>query len=88
MVIMAQSAANWRNTHTYVDRTHSLTRLHQHSHNHLVRIACSNRNRHRQTLNEDLDGSKEFGGSEDAGHGQTFTEDLNFTLSLLLSLFL
>ena len=25
MVTMAQSAANWRNTHTHVDRTHSLT---------------------------------------------------------------
>ena len=31
MVIMAQSAANWRmNTHTHVDRMHSLTQLHQH----------------------------------------------------------
>ena len=29
MVIMAQSAANWRNTHTHMDRTHSLTHLHQ-----------------------------------------------------------
>ena len=25
MVTMAQSAANWRNTHTHMDRTHSLT---------------------------------------------------------------
>ena len=32
MVTMAQSAANWRNTHTHMDRTHSLTHL-QHSHN-------------------------------------------------------
>ena len=27
MVTMAQSTANWRNTHTLVDRTHSLTHL-------------------------------------------------------------
>ena len=27
MVTMAQSAANWGNTHTHVDRTHSLTHL-------------------------------------------------------------
>ena len=25
IVIMVQSAANWRNTHTHVNRTHSLT---------------------------------------------------------------
>ena len=25
MVTVAQSAANWRNTHTHMDRTHSLT---------------------------------------------------------------
>ena len=31
MVTMAQSAANWRNTHTHMDRMHSLTQLHQHS---------------------------------------------------------
>ena len=35
MVTMAQSAAYWRNTHTYVGRTH----LHQHSYNHVVRSA-------------------------------------------------
>ena len=29
MVTLAQSAANWRNTRTRVDRTHSLTHLHQ-----------------------------------------------------------
>ena len=38
MVIMAQSAANWRNTHTRTDRTHSLTHWHQHSYNHVVRV--------------------------------------------------
>ena len=27
MVTMVQSAANWRNTHTDVDRTHSLTHI-------------------------------------------------------------
>ena len=27
MVTVAQSAVNWRNTHTQVDRTHSLTHL-------------------------------------------------------------
>ena len=37
MVTMAQSAANWRNTHTHVNHTHSLTQLHQHSYNHVVR---------------------------------------------------
>ena len=26
MVTMAQSAVNWRHTHTHMDRTHSLTR--------------------------------------------------------------
>ena len=30
MVPMAQSAANWRKTHTHVDRTHSLTHLQHH----------------------------------------------------------
>ena len=29
LVTMAQSAANWRNTHTHMDCTHSLTHLHQ-----------------------------------------------------------
>ena len=37
MATMAQSAANWRNPHTHVDRTHSLTHLHRHSYNHVVR---------------------------------------------------
>ena len=41
MVTMAQSAANGCNTHTHVDRTHSLTHLHQHSYNHVVRKASS-----------------------------------------------
>ena len=42
LVTMAQSAANWRNTHTHVDRTHNLlTHLHQHSYNHFVRSAIS-----------------------------------------------
>ena len=41
MVIMAQSAASWRNTHTHVDGTHSLIHLHQHSDNHVVRSASS-----------------------------------------------
>ena len=41
MVIVAQSAANWRNTHTHVDHTHSLTHLHQYIHNHVVRSASS-----------------------------------------------
>ena len=36
MVIMAQSAANWRNTHTLMDSTQSLTQLHQHSYSHMV----------------------------------------------------
>ena len=36
MVTMAQSAANWRNTDTQENRTHSLTHLHQHSYNHFV----------------------------------------------------
>ena len=39
MVTMAQNAVNWRNTHT--DRLHSLTHLHQHSHNHVVQSASS-----------------------------------------------
>ena len=29
MVTMAKSGANWRNTHTHMDHTHSLTQLHQ-----------------------------------------------------------
>ena len=41
MVNMAQSTANWRNTHTHVDSTHSLTHLHQRSYNHVVRSASS-----------------------------------------------
>ena len=35
--LMAQSATNWRNTHTHVDLTHSLTLLHQHSYNCCVK---------------------------------------------------
>ena len=30
MVTVAESAVNWRNTHTHMDRTHSLTHLQQH----------------------------------------------------------
>ena len=41
MVTMAQSVVNWHNTHTHVDRTHSLTHLHQHSYIHMVRSASS-----------------------------------------------
>ena len=41
MVTMTQSAANGRNTHTHVDRTHSRTHLHKHSYNHIVRSANS-----------------------------------------------
>ena len=41
MVIMAQNSANWRNTHTHMDRTHSLTNFHQHSYSHVVRSASS-----------------------------------------------
>ena len=42
MVTMAQSAANWRNTHTHVDGMHSLTQLHPHSYNtHVVRSSSS-----------------------------------------------
>ena len=42
MLAMAQSAANWRNAHTDVDRTHSLTtHLHQHSYNHVARSSSS-----------------------------------------------
>ena len=41
MVTMAQSAVNWRNTNTHVDRPHSLTHLHQHGYNHVVRKASS-----------------------------------------------
>ena len=41
MVTMTESAAKWRNTHIYMDRTiHSHT-LHQHSHNHVVRSSIS-----------------------------------------------
>ena len=40
-VTMAQNVVNWRNTHTQVDRTHSLTHLHQNSYNHFVRSASS-----------------------------------------------
>ena len=36
---MAQSAANWRNMHTPVYRTHSLTNLHQRSYIHFVQSA-------------------------------------------------
>ena len=42
MVTIAQSAAIWCNTHTHVDCTHSLTLLHQHSYNHIVRSAKLN----------------------------------------------
>ena len=41
MVIMTQSAVNWRNTRTHVDRTHSLIHLHQHRYDHVVRSAGS-----------------------------------------------
>ena len=43
MVTMAQSAANLSNTHTDVDRTHSITHtcVHQHSYNQFVRSASS-----------------------------------------------
>ena len=41
MVTVAQSAANWCNTHTHVDHTHSPTHLHQHGYNHVVRSASS-----------------------------------------------
>ena len=41
MVTMAESAANWCNTHTLVGRTHSLTHVHQHSCSHFVRSASS-----------------------------------------------
>ena len=41
MVTMAQSAANWHNMHTHVDRTHPLTHLHQYSYIHAVRSASS-----------------------------------------------
>ena len=40
MVIMAQTAANWHNTHSHVDRTHSLT-SYQHSYNTVFRSASS-----------------------------------------------
>ena len=39
MVTMAQSTTNWRNMHSHMDHTHSLTRVHQHSYNHVVRSA-------------------------------------------------
>ena len=38
MVTVAQRAANGRNTHTHVDRTHSLTHL-QHSYNHVGQLS-------------------------------------------------
>ena len=38
---MAQSTTNWHNTHTHVDRMHSLTHVHQHSYNHFVWSASS-----------------------------------------------
>ena len=41
MVTMAQSAVNWYSTHTHVDRTPSLTHVHQHSYTHIVRSASS-----------------------------------------------
>ena len=41
MVTIAQSAANWCNTHTHVDHTHSLTHLHQHSYNDVVQSTSS-----------------------------------------------
>ena len=41
MVTVAQSAANWRNTHTDMDRTLSLMHLHQHSYNRMMRSASS-----------------------------------------------
>ena len=41
MVTTAQSVANWRNTHTHVDLTHSLTHLHQHRYNYVARSASS-----------------------------------------------
>ena len=41
MVAMAQRTTNWRNMHTHLDRSHSLTHLHQHSSNHVVRSASS-----------------------------------------------
>ena len=36
VITMAQSVANWRNTHTQVDLTHSLSQLHQHSYSNVV----------------------------------------------------
>ena len=41
IVTVAQSTVNWHNTHTHVDRTHSLTHLNQYSYNHVVRSASS-----------------------------------------------
>ena len=43
MVTVAQSAVNWRNTHTHVDLAHSFTHLHRHSYIliHFVRSASS-----------------------------------------------
>ena len=40
-VTMAQSAANWHNMHTDVNRTHSLTHVHQHSYKQVVQSASS-----------------------------------------------
>ena len=39
--IAGLSVANWRNTHTHVDRMQSLTHLHPHSYNHVVQSASS-----------------------------------------------
>ena len=41
MATMAQSATNWRNTHTHMDRMHLLTHSHQHSYNHVVQSTSS-----------------------------------------------
>ena len=43
MVTIAQSAANWRNTHSHGSHpfSDSLTHLHQHSYNHVMRSASS-----------------------------------------------
>ena len=35
-ICMAQRAANWRNTHTHLDRMHSRTHWHQQSYNHVM----------------------------------------------------
>ena len=41
MVTMAQSTMNWRNTHTQVGHTQSLTHSHQQSYNDFVQSASS-----------------------------------------------